>query len=74
MFVNEKSECIRSDQLSTSLASLFQSFKAKLPFLNLRCDCRVSLRGLVLSSFPSLASQATMKAVLYHQSPTTEKN
>ena len=49
------------------------SFKATRPFLNLWCDCRVSLRVLVLSSFPSLASQGTMKAVLYHQSPTTEQ-
>ena len=73
MLVNERCECIRSAFDLACWSGWDWSFKATRPFLNLWCDCRVSLRVLVLSSFPSLASQGTMKAVLYHQSPTTEQ-
>ena len=73
MLVNERCECIRSAFDLACWSGWDWSFKATRPFLNLWCDCRVSLRVLVLSSFPSLASQGTMKAALYHQSPTTEQ-
>ena len=71
---NVNGECTRSAFDLACWSGWDWSFKATRPFLNLWCDCRVSLRVLVLSSFPTLASQATMKAVLYHQSPTTDKN
>ena len=73
MLVNERCECIRSAFDLACWSGWDWSFKATRPFLNLWCDCRVSLRVLVLSSFPSLASPVTMKAALYHQSPTTEQ-